>query len=368
MAKAVERVGDIQEQIGDAAKALETLLRAEALYQELPAAVVATSDTSQLRLRISRLQRRMGRPDDALRSVEQALSILGEPDPSNDISLVYYYYARVDLGGALLDLGQADEAVRSLEPCRPFYEQKARQFGNVANSWGDLATCYQNLGYAYRETGRLEQALECHRKELEGQESYQPHNTPNEGDPRARLAQCHLDVGHDLLELGRIPEARRSLQDGLAILDERTRVRSVDVWVQVELSRGHFLMARALARAGDTAGAEQHARQADRILGELESPSPDDRYRRAGLMAMRLAMLAPGKPDTQLTDSDRAERRRLAGLAVAALREAVAAGFLKATYLKNDPVMEPLCSNPEFQQLLRSFETRAQSSGGRPAP
>src|SRR4029450_9960179 len=109
----------------------------------------------------------------------------------------------------------------------------------------------------------LEEALECHQKELEGQKDYLPVQSPNEVDPQARLGQCYLDIGFDLTDLGRLPEARRALDDGLKILDALFRNRSVDQYVQSELARVHFALARLLVKAHDLAGADQHVGRAE---------------------------------------------------------------------------------------------------------
>jgi serine/threonine protein kinase len=361
MAKAVERVGDIQWQIGATEEALATYLKAEQLYEIAPSAAVPTSTLAQTRLRISRLQRQMGRPADSLRSVEQAIAILGEPEPDREISVLYHDYALINLGSAQLAAGRPDEAVRSFERCRPHLEERFRKYGVMANAWGDLASCYQWLGYAYQETGRLEEALDCHREELEGQKNYRPTGSTNEGDPRARLAQCYVDVGYDLTELGRLPEARRHLEEALEILDERVRAKSVDNDLQSELARNHLMMARLLKKANDQAGADRHARRACELLDKLESLSIGDRYRRAEVAALRLAMVAPGRPESQLTPAEQSQRKELASLAIASLREAITAGYLGAHYLKIDSAMEPLRSTPEFQELVRALEARVKN-------
>jgi serine/threonine protein kinase/tetratricopeptide (TPR) repeat protein len=368
MARAVARLGEIQEQIGATEEAMATLLRAEQLYQAAPKGSVPTATSAQLRLRISSLQMRMGRPADALRSVEQVLAILGEPDPDKEISLILHDIALFHLGVSQLGAGRADLAVQSLERCRPHMEARAAKYHNTANAWGELAMCYQYLGYAYGETGRLEDALDCHRKELEGQKNYRITGSVSEGDPKGRLAECYIDVGHDLTELGKLPDARQHLEDGLKILDEQFRERSVDVYVQSDLARSHLEMARNLLKANNRADAEQHARRASELLDKLESLSIGDRYRRAELAALRIAIVAPGRPEPQLTPAEQSQRKELAILAIASLREAVAAGYRGAHYLKIDSAMEPLRSIPEFQELVRSLESRVRSEAGQSAP
>jgi serine/threonine-protein kinase len=344
LGKAAERVGQIQDQVGARGEALDAFLRADAIYRSAAPATVPASTHAQLWLAISRLQRRMGRPAEGLRSVEKALSILGEPDPTREISMLYYNFALLNKGGALLDLGRPDEAARTIESCLPFFEEKARRSRNIANSWGDLASTYQHLGYAYHESGRPEEALRVHRKELEGQTNYKSIGTSNEGDPQARLAQCHIDVGLDQTDLGRLDDAKVELGLGRTILEELTGTRPSDADVASELARAEYGLARVAARGGDAEALGRHAARALELVQSLESPSPGDRYRRAVLLGLRAASVTP--PD----------RDKLAAEAIAALKEAVSGGFLKAHLLDRDPDLQLLRDRPDFQAVRQQIK------------
>lgn len=73
------------------------------------------------------------------------------------------------------------------------------------------------------------------------------------------------------------------------------------------------------------------------------------------MKALRGGLTGANKPEPKLSASERSERQRFAGEAMALLKQAAAAGYANPSRFQNDPALESLRSRSDFQELLRAL-------------
>jgi hypothetical protein len=78
-------------------------------------------------------------------------------------------------------------------------------------------------------------------------------------------------------------------------------------------------------------------------------------------LALAAAVVGMGKRD--LSAQEQAERRRIAGQAVAALQRAVSLGYKDGDRLRKDPELELLRPRDDFRKLLEQLEGKAAPAG-----
>jgi hypothetical protein len=109
----------------------------------------------------------------------------------------------------------------------------------------------------------------------------------------------------------------------------------------------HSTYARAQAAANQRAGALRSLQAARAILEKLPERGPNDHYSLACILAQASALAGPDQPAQVKVDADQA---------VAALRQAVAAGYKNLKQLANDKDLDPLRPRKDFQELLAGLQ------------
>src|SRR5262249_25110709 len=84
--------------------------------------------------------------------------------------------------------------------------------------------------------------------------------------------------------------------------------------------------------------------------GKLRPRDPNEQYLGGADLASAAALVGKGKE--RLAPEEEAERNRYADLAMAALRQAVAAGFSDRARLEQDRALAPLRAREDFRRLL----------------
>ena len=124
--------------------------------------------------------KKMGQSSDALTAMQQAAAML-----PNDAE------AHNNLGDALRDLGQIEDAIKAAASCRRAIELKP-----------DFAEAHNNLGNALRDVGRFDEAVTSYRQALKIRPDY---------------FEAHSNLSAALKDLGRLDEAIASCSLALEI-------------------------------------------------------------------------------------------------------------------------------------------------------
>jgi serine/threonine-protein kinase len=354
-ARALERVASIQALLGDKDEAIRTRQKVVADYDSVtglggpPAAAEAV-------LNLANAQRMAGRPDDALRSYQEALKRY-ERLNSGGIYNAQVALTLADFGRFLNDAGRVDEGRRTLERAREAQEQLVQDFPNAPRYEQNLAATVTTLGSLHGNEGQWETALR----------DYEQANRLYEGIIARRgkvkdkynqteLARSLNNLGLAQAHLGRIDEARRTLERGRLIREAHLADQPLNIEDRADLARSYYHIALVEALARSPAEALRGIGKAEDLYKGVPPKGPEDIYFQACLRAMRAGLIGAGKADTDLSDGERAERRRAADEAMERLKRAVASGYLPGPLLRSDPQLDPLRSRPDFQELLRSLE------------
>jgi serine/threonine-protein kinase len=402
LAAAYERVGEITEQVGTRASALEALGRARAIRESLmaadPSAAGPLRDLAVVLETIGTLQARTsGREAEALPTLERALALreavaATRPDSADDRAAVAAALRR--MGNSLFPRGHPAQATRHLERARAILERLEAEYPDRESIRSEAANVLKQLSYIERVSGRIGDSL----RDLGRARSILERlaiDHPGNAEYRARLAEVFSDLGSDLSTAGRQTEALDAEERALAI-HERLAAdspantdyqhmiashRTAMGWILKGLGRreealrsltparevlerlvadhpDNALFRRELAQCVAFLGTiEQELGrrdQASRTLGfarELYERLPDDPINLYNLACIDSRLSVPVGPDP----TDKAERVRgdaCAAAAIAALRRAVAIGYYGVESLRTDPDLAPLRSRGDFQQIL----------------
>ena len=154
-------------------------------------------------LSLGNLQRLAGRPDDAVRTLREALKRFEEMRYETKVAL-----AQADLGRLLFDMGQAGEGRLLLDRARETQEKIAAR-GGFANVLPDT---YTTLGNIHEAEGRPNEALSFYEKAKAMYEEFAA-QTPTVY-MRTELARALNNLGLVRAEAGLQREGQRDVERG----------------------------------------------------------------------------------------------------------------------------------------------------------
>jgi serine/threonine-protein kinase len=294
-------------------------------------------------------------PPMALETLEQARGLLQEASQANP-SVTQY---QSDLAACLRQIGHAQrsqnrsgEALDSYEKARGLLEKLIQVDPAEMNFRNDLAKCYFDIGTIHGRQGKRAEALRCNQEARAIREKLVQASPENLGY-RADLGLTCANLGYNLAKLGRFEEARAALAD--AMTQQRLAMTRAPQSVSYRRNLGkHYSV---LAEVEQMAGRLPEAVAALSQRQELRADDAADLFDVAAKLAELAAQMGPPMS---------AERDRVAALAVAALRQAVAQGFKKAELLRSEHTFEVLRDRTDFQQLENDLlkQTPAGQGGG----
>jgi serine/threonine-protein kinase len=355
MARALDRVASLQSLLGNRDEAIRIRRKVVDIYDKLPGdAPLATAEAV---LDLGNLQRLAGRPDDALKSLRDALARF-ERLNIDGILDAKVALALADLGRHLADMGFIAEGQQALERARDIQQELIPGATRVIRFRQNLGATLTTLGNLHSAEMRLDEALrdfEASRQIFE-----ELAQSPQDRWDRAELARSLNNVGLVKARLGRADDGRRNVEGGLKIREELLADQPLNIEYRAEVARSYFHLAMVQASAGASSDALPSIRKAEELYTGIPPKGPEDVYFQACLKAMRAGLVAAGKSPEQLSPAEQADRRHTGDEAMERLKEAVAAGYRSPALMKNDPPLDPLRSRPDFQELLRSLERPSQ--------
>jgi serine/threonine-protein kinase len=359
LAWAYERVGEILSLVGSKQEALASYERAAALWMSRAGGNNDFFGNKTL-VKIARLQRQMGRVDDALRtyrriieSWEAAAAI--NPPRRGDLAWVLHSF-----GSFMDELGRPDEARRALERALDLAEERALAEPNAPWLRHELGAIHTSLGNLHGEHGRRQEALRQFNRSREVLERltvdfpldrlYRGDLAQTPFEYQAELARSYSYLGYELTEANRPAEGLTMLERGRAIREGLRAAQPTVMSHQADLAQSHYHLARLRVRTGAADEARGDLSKAEKLFDGLPILDPEDLYFRACLLALHVPLVgsSAGAPSA----GEQAERRKFADRAMEALRRAAAAGFKPVHLLERNPDLDPLRDRPDFRLLM----------------
>jgi tetratricopeptide (TPR) repeat protein len=355
-------IGALLAQTGKPAGALAAHEKALAIKQKLahdhPAVTDFQSSLAWSHYNLGTLLSQMRRPAAALAAHEQALLIrqkLAEADPtvpSSQSGLAWSYHI---VGILRAQRGDRAGALAAHERARDIRQKLADGHPNVSELRRALAVSHQNIGWLLAQTGKPAEALAAHQKVLAIRQKLADAH-PAVADFQSDLASTHYYTGRLLARQGRFEEAQASLDRGQALFQHLADAHPKNATYTLRLGYSHAFRGAARARAGQDGGAAD-LRRALYLWSRTRDPDDEDQFERARALALLAGLGAQGKSGVTS-----AEAAAFADQAVAALRDAVQAGWTQRDELK-EPDFDPLRKRDDFQKSVKDLEEKAAAVG-----
>jgi serine/threonine-protein kinase len=256
-------------------------------------------------------------------------------------------------GGLERDLKDYDEAIALQERAVALGEALARDHPDMVPYQLELASSLSHLGLTLVDANRPADGLPLHERATGVYETILRKN-PADIAAASLLAGALNNSAMALASLGRHEEAIRVLREAIAreraCLERDPKTAQYRQWLS-----NHYLNLGKSLRA---LGRKEDALAVSRTRFELlEQAPPEQRdagihYHVACEMAQIVPLIGRGKPEVELTDSERAERRQYTDRAVEEFRMALADGFSDIPLFLRDEDLDPIRSRDDFRRLV----------------
>lgn len=335
---------------------------------------------------------------DSLRSWEQALEIrrrLADANPSDAGLRRKWVQAYANVVLSLWQLGRQTEARKAQRKVIENWEKEAGADPRDASVQDSLAKAHNNMGTYLEDSGNLAQAaVECARAVEIEQRAIDA--SPAVGTFKSNQAIFSMSLGRVLQQLKRPEEALQAQRKAAKILKSLADAHEADILKQFNLANNHtdigillvmlgkpgealqefdqaLLLYRklgassalrqghipetisergvALQKLGRVSEAVASFRESITLLEKLAEPEPDDIYALSCSYALLHAIAGEKGSGMKTEDKDGAAEK-----AVATLRRAIAAGYRKAVWIRNDTKLDSLRKRPDFEKLMADLE------------
>ncbi len=334
----------------------EALLIRKQLAAEFPSRPEFRLDLGNSHENRGNLRRETGRVKEAEKDYDQAVSIYkrlaadfpARPNLRQDL-------ARSHLNRAALlhTTGRLKEAEQDYDQAVSIEKQLAADFPAPPDFRDALALCCSNRGELLSAMGRLQQAEQDCSQALSLWKQLAA-DFPIRDRFRKDLAHGENNLGRLFARQKRFAEAFAALDAGMARGKELVESDAEDAGFTSVLRDSHAYRGWALVRSGQPSRATTDLRRALELLAKEPAPDPDVRFERSHVLAL-LAGLG-GEKNSGVTP---AEAAGFADQAVAALDDAIRAGWGMTDYLKQ-PDFDALRGRDDFKKLVVEFEGKAK--------
>jgi tetratricopeptide (TPR) repeat protein len=249
--------------------------------------------------------------------------------------------------------GQPAQALLALDRARAIDDRLARQYPNEPSHLSQLGWHLYHMAHCHYELKQRDRELRCHEQAREAVLRLVKLR-PYELTYRKQLGFVANDLGVTYWQLGRPGPGRQALQQAIEqySLAMEQSPRPDDCRSYLDLAYRNLAgLEREQGRLDESAaitGRRHKLWPAD--AGRLYTVAQD--YAQTAALA--------GKGQSQPSAEDAASRRRCTDLALAALRQAVAAGFNDVQQLRGDRALDALRTHDGFRQLLAELENKGR--------
>jgi serine/threonine protein kinase len=354
--------------------------------------------------RLAVLLRYTGRMKEAEQDFEEALAILKQlaaDFPSRTEYRLDLAYCHQNRGNIRWELGRVKEAEQDYDQAVSIAKHLAAEFPAPPDFRHALAMIYSNRGELLRTAGRLKEAEQDFDQAVSIEKQLAA-DFPAPPDFRQLLAFCHGNRGELLIAMGRLQQAEQDLSQALSLFKQLAadfpavigfrkhvahnennlgrlfarqrrfaeafaaldagiaRIKTLleleanDPFSTTILRGSHAYRGWALVRSGQPSRATTDLRRALELLAQEPAPDPVARFERSLVLAL-LAGLG-GAKNSGVTP---AEAAGFADQAVAALHDAIRAGWGMTDYLK-EPDFDALRGRDDFKKLVVEFAGKAK--------
>jgi serine/threonine-protein kinase len=270
------------------------------------------------------------------------------------------HHFRSDLAMTLMLAGNSSrnsraykEAIALIEQAVTHSEALARDHPEMVPYQTSLANSLSHLGLTLVDAGRAADGLDRHNRAIEVYEALLRRNPADIG-VTSLLAGAQNNSALALAKLGRHEEAVRVLRQAitreLACMERDPKTAQYRQWLS-----NHYMNLGKSLRA---LGRKEEALAVSRTRFDLLQQAPPEQrdigvhYHIACEMAQLVPMIGRGKPESELTSAERAERKGYADRAVEEFHLALADGFSDIPLFFVDEDLDPIRGRTDFQGLL----------------
>jgi eukaryotic-like serine/threonine-protein kinase len=299
-------------------------------------------------------------PADALPLAERAHALLAqlcELEPGAVILQAELAPSHRVLGHIYLKMRRQAEALAEYEKALAVMQRVVRQQPEMTDFQSQLGRCHFDLGHARWEMGNLARAHESFTRARDIRQALVKAN-PQNIDYRTDLGVTLINMSGTLAELGRKEEALEAARQ--SVREHQTVFAAVPQIPRYRAALTHALKGRARFALENDRPAEAVSTALE--LKKLWPANGSELYEAARILGFSAA--AAGKISGQSPGTPDAER--YAGLAVATLREAAAAGLPEGARPGDEPAFTCLRGRSDFREFLAGLAEAARERKVRP--
>jgi serine/threonine-protein kinase len=350
LSEAYARVGEITSELGLQEDTLaaygQSLSLVEQMANSSPDDPGVKTSLGKAHARMGFTFRTMGRPADALRSYEQAREIqeaLARDHPEAPLYREVLSFTYSNLGLMNLELGNPLEAIPFHRRAIAIHKDLVDGDPGNASHRSELAWAWRYLCLALAASGDLDGAQRLAERAVEDYE-HLVRGELKDIETRWRLARCLDELGRIRVQTGRPAEAAQPLEQASRLLESLDSDNPV--LYGVDVIRNQLFLAAQRVFSGRPDEAIACIRRAEEILSRPSKIS-------AELLLFDIAC-AHGLWSVAGTDGAIApdERELRARRAISALRRIAVSRYGSLDRLRRDPVLAPLRSRADFQELV----------------
>ena len=359
---------------GQLNEALSTFHRAQQMLELLilayPESVSQRLDLGLVLQNIAEIQRRQGKPNEAIVSIERALTIESQMAADDAQSLE----TRIALATAHATLGRVfSEQPAELLPAITAYQQAielhegiirehpelAEQSYQLASELSDLSNLQQRIGQTKSSVENLRRALQIFERIDQlypGIVSY-----------RHGLGTTYNMLSNLERQRGERAEALAFAQNARSLFERLVTENPQNAYYRRDLAKSYNNLGRLQAQAGDPSEALRSFQHSVDLLESLHKLNPEDNYNLACNAALCSSLIGV-KKGTQgapldLSKGDQLRRQLYGNRAIEALRQVTDGGVLNPQTFQDDTDLDSLRARADFQALMKALEEKTTTTG-----